>query len=341
MLKNKSTRPVVFGCAGLELTTQEADFFASAQPLGFVFFARNFQDSEQFKQLINDLKEAVGSEDLLFCLDHEGGRVQRMRQPHCRSIPPAKSFGDLYKQDPDAALNAVEANAKLMARELSAWGVNLNFAPVLDVLYPETHAAIGDRAFSDDPKIIVTLAEKFAETLLSEGIYPVIKHMPGHGRATVDSHHNTPVIYEDLATLKKTDFLTFKALNFLPLGMTAHIVLSDLDPDQPTTLSKSVIQKVIREEIGFEGLLFSDDLNMKALQGSAGELAAKCLQAGCDIALHCDGNLAEMQDIASKIPVLTHEELERFNRHLALPKPKADNQSEAELQMAIEKVMVV
>ena len=289
---------VIFGCEGPALTPWEADFFRSADPLGFILFARNCQVPDQIRTLIRDLRETIGRPEAPVLIDQEGGRVARLKPPAWRAAPPAADFGALAAVDPDRAAEAVRLNARLLAAELGDLGINVDCAPVLDLRRPETHAAIGDRAFGPDPALVAALGRAFCEGLLDGGVCPVVKHMPGHGRAVVDSHAELPVISAALDDLEATDFEAFRLLNDAPMGMTAHIVCAALDPDRPATTSPVVIEQVIRGRIGFQGFLMSDDLSMSALQGTLGARAAASLAAGCDAVLHCNGERAEMEAVA-------------------------------------------
>ncbi|TDQ80423.1 beta-N-acetylhexosaminidase [Dongia mobilis] len=287
----------ILGCAGPDLTAAERDFFRSADPLGFILFARNLVDPDQVRRLCADLRASIGRADAPILIDQEGGRVARLRPPHWRHPPAAERFGLLAAADRARAAQAVRVNHALMAAELRDIGLNVDCAPMVDVRAPGAHDIIGDRAFGTDPYLVADLGRAAAEGLLSGGVMPVIKHIPGHGRSMVDSHHDLPRVETDFDTLAETDFVPFRALNDIPWAMTAHIVYSAIDPMQPATLSPTVIAEVIRGEIGFAGLLVSDDLSMKALRGGLDELAAASLAAGCDVVLHCNGDMAEMEQV--------------------------------------------
>lgn len=315
---------VVFGCAGPVLGDEEAAFFRDTNPLGFILFARNCENPDQIKHLTSDLRSAVGRETAPILMDHEGGRVQRLSPPQWRKVPAAALFGQWAQKDkPDApdsmkaALGAAALNGQLMAMELLDMGVDVNCVPCLDVHDPAGHKAIGDRAFSADPNLVARLGRAQAAGLLRGGVLPVMKHMPGHGRATVDSHLELPVVPADRDALSKHDFIPFKTLSDLPMGMTAHVLYPDLDPSHPATLSKTIIGSVIRGEIGFDGLLFSDDLSMQALGGSLGQRAEAAIAAGCDVALHCNGKAPEMQEIASVCKPLSMSAQRRWQDALA------------------------
>ncbi|MEZ5832979.1 MAG: beta-N-acetylhexosaminidase [Dongiaceae bacterium] len=304
----------IFGVSGQTLSSEERAFFHDVQPLGFILFARNIADPDQVRRLVNDLRASVEHAEAPVLIDQEGGRVQRLRPPHWRAAPPAATFGALAAQQAGDGRQAVFLNHQLIGAELAALGVDVDCAPLIDVRQSGAHDVIGDRAFSGDPEQVATLGRAAAEGLMSAGITPVIKHIPGHGRSMVDSHLDLPRVTTSHAELARTDFVPFKRLADLPWGMTAHIVYEAIDPDLPATLSPKVIADVIRGEIGFDGLLLSDDLSMKALRGSLGELAQRSVAAGCDVALHCNGKIEEMVQVAAGLPHLSRAGLERYTR---------------------------
>ena len=308
------TAAVIFGCAGTEITAEERAFYRDADPLGFILFARNVADPEQLRRLTSDLRESIGKEDAPILIDQEGGRVARLKPPHWRAMPPAARFGELAQIDRARAAQAVRINHELLAGELRSIGITVDCTPCLDLKRPETTNAIGDRAFAADPHLVADLGRAAAEGLLAGGVIPVIKHMPGHGRATVDSHLDLPTIDADFDDLADSDFVPFRKLNDLPWGITAHLVYKAIDPERPATLSPRVINEVIRGEIGFGGLLISDDMSMKALKGSLDRLASDLIAAGCDIALHCNGNLEEMRQVASGCGPLSSAAALRYER---------------------------
>ena len=307
----------VFGCAGPVLQPDEAAFFRAVNPLGFILFARNCGNPEQIRRLTADLRAAVGRTEAPVLMDHEGGRVQRLPPPQRRKVPAAAIFGRLAHDNVMLAEEAVSLNARLMALDLAALGVDVNCVPCLDVHDPAGHQVIGDRAFSADWDMVARLGRAQADGLRQGGILPVIKHMPGHGRAGVDSHLEMPVVSASREVLANQDFRPFAALADLPLGMTAHLLYPALDPDHPATMSKSIIGEVIRDHIGFDGLLFTDDLSMQALGGCLGQRAAGALAAGCDVALHCNGKWAEMQAVADACQPLSTKAQSRWRRALA------------------------
>ncbi len=316
-------RAVVFGCAGPVLEVDEAAFFRAVSPAGFILFQRNCVDPRQLRQLVTDLRGTVDRSDPLVLIDQEGGRVQRMRPPGWRDTPAPGRFAELAVSDPHAAEEAVRLNARLTADDLHDAGINVNCVPLLDIAQPETTAAIGDRSFGRDAATVGRLAQAVVEGTMAGGVLPVIKHMPGHGRAAVDSHLELPHVDADLETLDSVDFAPFRALAHLPLGMTAHLLYRAIDPDNPGTLSSTIIKEIIRDRIGFDGLLFTDDISMEALPGALEERSARALAAGCDLVLHCTGRMEEMQQIANSIGAMTAEGLARLDRAVAaLPQPE-------------------
>jgi len=308
------TAAVIFGCAGTTITAEERAFFRDTDPLGFILFARNVADPEQMRRLTRDLRESIGKEDAPILIDQEGGRVARLKPPHWRAMPAAAKFGEIAQVDRARAAQAVRINHELLAHELRSIGITVDCAPCLDLKRPETTTAIGDRAFAADPHLVADLGRAAAEGLLAGGVIPVIKHMPGHGRATVDSHLDLPTIEADFDDLAESDFVPFRKLNDLPWGITAHLVYTAIDPGRPATLSPRVINEVIRGEIGFGGLLISDDMSMKALKGTLDVLARDLIAAGCDVALHCNGNMDEMRLVASGCGPLSPAARLRYER---------------------------
>ena len=305
-------KAVIFGCSGLELTADERAFFRDTDPLGFIVFARNIDSPDQARKLIDDLRACVARADAPVLVDQEGGRVARLKPPHWRKAPPGRVLGELYRRDPAKGLEAARLNSRLLAHDVASIGCDVDCLPVLDIAFPETHAVIGDRAYADTAEAVAAIGRAAAEGLMAEGVMAVIKHIPGHGRATVDSHDHLPHVGVSRATLEKTDFLPFKLLSDLPWAMTGHLLFEAIDPATPNTISAGALQDVIRSHIGFEGLLLSDDLNMQALGGSLGDRAGRAMAAGCDIALHCNGNLAEMKEVAGRTATMTAEAWRRF-----------------------------
>jgi beta-N-acetylhexosaminidase len=286
---------MILGCAGLALTPEEQAFFREADPLGFILFQRNCSDPDQLRHLVAALRATVGRDDAPVLIDQEGGRVARLRPPHWPAYPSAARIAALGE---DAAA-AARVAARLIADDLAGLGITVDCLPVLDLPAPGADAIIGDRAYGTIPARVAALGRVACEGLLAGGVLPVVKHMPGHGRATVDSHLACPVVGTARDVLAAHDFAPFRALNDMNWAMTAHIVYSAIDPARPATLSPTVIADVIRGEVGFGGVLVSDDLSMQALGGSIGERAAGALAAGCDVVLHCNGRLDEMRAVAA------------------------------------------
>lgn len=299
-----NTRAFIAGCSGLELTPDEAAFFKEAAPWGFILFRRNVETPEQVRALCAALREAVGRSDAPILIDQEGGRVQRMGPPQWPKYPPAQVFGRLHTGNPFAQRELARLGARLIAHDLRAVGVTVDCLPVLDVPSPGAHDIIGDRAYGATPGQVAVLGRAAAEGLLAGSVLPVIKHMPGHGRAGADSHLALPVVDASREDLEKHDFVPFRMLTDMPLAMTAHVVYSALDPERPATTSRTVIQEIIRGHIGYDGLLMTDDLSMHALSGSFRDRAEAAFAAGCDMALHCNGDMDEMKAVAEAAPVL-------------------------------------
>ncbi|SOE01131.1 beta-N-acetylhexosaminidase [Caenispirillum bisanense] len=297
MLSVKAPLAAIFGLSGPRLTAEERAFFADADPYGFILFARNVETPEQVASLVADLRGCVGREAPVL-IDQEGGRVRRLRPPHWRDAPSMAPFVELYARDPKAAADAVRLNARLLAVELAALGIDVDCYPLADVPVQGSHDIIGDRAFGHDPAVVSHLASIACAGLLDGGVMPVVKHIPGHGRAVADSHLDLPVVDASLEELRATDFVPFRALKDAPYGMTAHIVYTALDAHRPATTSPAVIGGIVRGELGFEGLLMTDDLSMKALTGRFQDRAADSLAAGCDLVLHCNGDRDEMTAVA-------------------------------------------
>lgn len=303
---------MIVGVAGEMLGAEEAAFLRAARPCGVILFARNCRDRDQIRALVADVKAAVGENDILVPIDQEGGRVQRLRPPLGRALPPAAAFGRLYESEPEAASEAAFSVARLVAHDLSLLGINTVCAPVLDVPVPGAHGVIGDRAYGTLPSQISALGRAVAEGLMAGGLLPVIKHIPGHGRATVDSHFALPTVATCRQDLAETDFAPFRTLADMPAAMTAHVVFTAIDKAAPASTSRTVTQEIIRGHMGFDGLLMSDDLSMRALRGSLRERAEAVIAAGSDVALHCNGNLREMEEVAAGVPRLADDALRRF-----------------------------
>jgi beta-N-acetylhexosaminidase len=295
------TRAFVCGCAGTALSDDERAFVRDARPWGLILFKRNVVDREQLRALTDAFRDTLGRDEAPVLIDQEGGRVQRMGPPHWQAYPAAAWFD---AQIGDRALDSARLVARLIAHDLREVGITVDCAPVLDVADPLTHAVIGSRSYSQSPERVAAFGRAVMEGLLAGGVGPVIKHVPGHGRARVDSHLELPVVAASRAELAARDFAPFRALRDAPMAMTAHVVYSAIDPDRPATTSRFVIQSIVREAIGFEGLLLTDDLSMKALGGPLGERARAAFAAGVDIALHCNGELAEAREVAEASPEL-------------------------------------
>lgn len=308
---------IILGCAQARLSQAERRFFRSADPLGFILFRRNVENPDQVRGLVGELRDAVGRADAPILIDQEGGRVARLGPPHWPSLPPARAIGTLAERDREAGLEAAAAVGRCIGAMLAALDIDVACAPVVDLLLPKTHDVIGDRAYAADPTLAGVLARAACSGFLSVGVTPIVKHIPGHGRATADSHLALPRIDAPANLLDRTDFAAFRAVRDAPWAMVAHCVYTALDPDLPASISAAVVSRTIRGAIGFDGVLIADDIGMKALQGSLAENAARTLQSGCDLTLHCSGDLAEMESIASAVPPLTAAAAARLARAAA------------------------
>lgn len=304
-------RAVIFGCAGLHLSAAERVLFAQAQPWGAILFARNIDTPDQLSALTADLRDAVGR-DMPILIDQEGGRVQRMRAPHWRAWPPALEQCHTAR-DP---VRAMYLRGRLIASELRACGIDVNCAPLADIATDDTHPILRNRCYGTALAEVVAHAKAMTQGLMAGGVFPVLKHIPGHGRAQADSHLHLPVISEGQAELASSDFAAFHALADLPLGMTAHLLFSKIDPEQPATLSRKMVT-LIRDDIGFHGLLMTDDISMQALDGPVTARARAALAAGCDLVLHCNGDMREMAALAQACPRLQGSGLARSDMALA------------------------
>lgn len=309
-------KPVIFGVAGHELTADERVFFKEADPLGYILFKRNCGDRAQMKALTDSLRDLSGRNDLPVLIDQEGGRVSRMVPPEWPAFPAGAAFDALYEVAPISAIEAARANAQALATMLAEVGVTVNCAPLLDVRQADVTPAIGDRAFGGDPMRVAALGQAMLEGMRRGGVVGVVKHMPGHGRALVDSHYDLPRVKADAAALE-LDLEPFTRLADAPMGMTCHVVFEAWDAERPATLSPRVISEVIRGRIGFDGLLMTDDIDMKALSGTAGEKAAQALAAGCDVVLDCWARMDEMVEIAGRIGEAAPECVARLERAMA------------------------
>lgn len=311
------TSAAIFGCTGYRLSAQERAFFADANPWGFILFRRNVESPDQVRALVQELRESVGRDDAPVLIDQEGGRVQRLGPPFWPKYPPGAAYlqaaaGDVFK-----ARELVRLGARLMANDLYDLGITVDCVPVMDVPVPGSHDIIGDRAYARDPQTVAQLGRAAAEGMLAGGVLPIIKHIPGHGRAFSDSHHDLPVVDASLEELRTHDFPPFAALRDAPMAMTAHVVYTAIDAERPATTSPRAIGEFIRGELGFDGLLMSDDVSMKALSGDFAARTDAILAAGCDVVLHCNGVMDEMRAVAGRAPVLTGLALDRAVRAVA------------------------
>lgn len=308
----KASKPVIYGVSGTSLTDDEKYFFSQNGALGFIIFARNIENKEQLKNLTNSLRELMDGE-VLILVDQEGGRVARLNEPHWPKYPNGQYFANLYQENRLDAQQKLFENFQAIGRDLKEVGINVNCAPVLDISTKETHEVIGDRAYGFNPQQVATLGRKVCEGLLSQEIYPVIKHIPGHGRGTADSHLELPIVDASLDDLKNSDFIAFSQLSDQKFAMTAHILYSAIDNKNCATISPKAID-LIRNEIGFKNILMSDDVSMKALQGDFSTKSKLILDAGCDIVLHCNGKMPEMLEINQALPHLSDEFKIRFTK---------------------------
>jgi len=315
--------PAIFGLSGPVLTDDEAAFFAEAKPAGYILFKRNCVDRGQLRALTDALRALEGRDDVAILIDQEGGRVARMQPPEWLAFPPGAAFDALYDIAPISAMEAARVNAQALGLMLAEVGITVDCLPLLDVRTPQTHPAIGDRALGSDPLRVASLGRAVLDGLRSGGVVGVVKHMPGQGRAAVDSHYSLPVVDVDDATLEQ-DLQPFRQLNGAPMGMTGHIMFPAWDAERCATLSPVIIADVIRGRIGFDGFLMSDDLDMQALQGDVPSRAAGAVAAGCDVALNCWGRMDEMVGIANVLPVMTDIAVERLARAMATIAPVDD-----------------
>jgi len=309
----KKPIPIIFGVKSYKLKKKEKIFFRKSNPLGFILFERNCKNYKQTKLLIKDLKKTTSHKYTMIMIDQEGGRVARLKNPNWKSYPSAEYFGIKAKKNLSVAKKLIFKNSIEIAKDLKKLGINMNCAPVLDVKYDFTNNVIGDRSFSSNPKIVSELGKSFCNGLKKIGIIPIVKHIPGHGPSSRDSHKTTPNVDLDLISLNKKDFLPFKKLNKEPAAMIAHIVYNKIDKEI-ACCSKEIIKKIIRKKIGFKGLLISDDINMKALKGTIKNKVKAILKSGCEIILHCNANIKEMMQIYSSIPLIKNETLKKVSK---------------------------
>ena len=334
------TKAFITGIAGTGLSDAERTFIAAERPWGFILFKRNIKAPRQVISLISELRECLGEPDAPVLIDQEGGRVQRLGPPHWPKYPAGALFGQLHDIDPALGLKAARLSARLIADDLLRLGVTVDCLPLADVPVAGADAVIGDRAYGTDPVKVASVARAVTEGLEQGGILPVLKHIPGHGRATADTHFRLPVVDTGQDELERTDFAAFRPLAALPMAMTAHVVFSVLDPAHPATTSATIIERVIRGAIGFQGLLMSDDASMNALAGSIAERTRAIIAAGCDMVLHCNGQLEEMRDVARETPGLSGKAKQRAARALAsrkTPLPFDREAARAELDALIER----
>jgi beta-N-acetylhexosaminidase len=313
-------RAFITGIAGTELSAAEREFIAAARPWGFILFKRNIDNPSQVAALNTELRSIVGDAEAPVLIDQEGGRVQRLGPPNWPVYPPGAAFGRLYDIDSALGLAAARLSARLIADDLIKIGVTVDCLPLADVPVAGADAVIGDRAYGTEPGKVAAIARAVTDGLEQGGILPVLKHIPGHGRATADTHFALPVVDTPEDELNRTDFAAFRPLADLPMAMTAHVVFSAVDAAHPATTSATMIERVIRGFVGFQGLLMSDDVSMNALAGSIAERTRAVFAAGCDVVLHCNGKLDEMHQVAGETPELSGKALERARRALAARK---------------------
>jgi len=336
-----SSRAFITGVSGLALSAPEREFIRGTRPWGFILFKRNVETPDQVTALVEELRSCLGDADAPVLIDQEGGRVARLGPPHWPVYPPGAAFGALYDLDKTLGLQAARLSARLIAADLIDLGITVDCLPLADVPVAGADAVIGNRAYGTEPAKVAAIARAVTEGLEQGGVLPVLKHIPGHGRATADSHFGLPTVDTPAEELQRSDFAAFQPLADLPMAMTAHVVFSALDPAQPATTSATIIRQVIRGTIGFQGLLMSDDVSMNALAGSIAERTRAIVNAGCDMVLHCNGKLEEMHDVAGETPELAGEALDRARRALAsrrAPEPFDRQAARAELEALMNRV---
>lgn len=335
-----SVHACILGCSTTRLTDEERAFFAEVRPWGFILFKRNIDSPDQVRRLVDDLRGCVGRADAPVLIDQEGGRVQRMGPPHWRRYPPGRAYGEVGGNDPLYRREIARLGARLLAHDLRAVGINVDCVPVLDVPAPDGHEIIGDRAYGRTADEVALLGRAAAEGLIAGGVLPVVKHMPGHGRALADSHLQLPVVDAAWEELEARDVAPFKVLSDMPMAMTAHVVYTAIDPARPATTSRIVHRRVIRGAIGFGGLVMTDDLSMKALSGDFAARTRAALAAGCDVALHCNGDMDEMKAVVAGAKPLQGRSLARAKAALArvasVPEPFDVEEARARFEAAFE-----
>ena len=306
-------KAVIFGCEGIQLSNTEKTFFRATNPVGFILFARNCETPEQVRDLVSSLRNSVGRSDAPILIDQEGGKVQRLGPPIWRKAPSMRSLVDSVEAHyPNRVAEAVRINAQLIAHDLKQLGITINCLPVLDIPQSGANDIIGDRAFGGNAAKTAQLGKACCEGLLQGGVLPVIKHIPGHGRSIYDTHEALPTVDVSRNILEATDFAPFRSLSDTPWAMTAHVIYSALDRTEPATLSPLILRELIRKDFGFTGILLSDDISMKALSGKLGERARRAIEAGCDIALHCNGIMHEMLEVAEQTSAITEDTAKRI-----------------------------
>jgi len=334
------TSAAILGCQGLSLSREEEAFFRDVQPWGFILFKRNVETPDQVRNLVDQLRATVGRADAPVLIDQEGGRVQRLGPPHWRRYPPGRAYGELPANDPLLRREVTRLGARLLAHDLASLGINVDCVPVLDVPVEGAHDVIGDRAYARSPEGVALLGRAACEGLIAGGVLPVIKHIPGHGRALADSHLDLPVVEASYAELDAWDFEPFRVLSDMPMAMTAHVVYTAIDPKRPATTSKKAMREVVRGAIGFDGLVMSDDLSMKALGGDFADRAKASLAAGCDVVLHCNGDMAEMQAVIAGTKPLAGRAAQRakaaLGRLARTPEPFDVDEARARFDAAFE-----
>jgi beta-N-acetylhexosaminidase len=327
-------RAFITGLSGTALTPQERSFLRQADPWGLILFKRNVDAPDQLRALVAAFREAVGRTDAPVLVDQEGGRVQRLGPPHWPKYPAGADYGRLWDRDPAQALEAARLGGQLIAADLAPLGIDVDCLPLADVPAAGADPVIGDRAYGASVEKVAAIASALAEGLMEGGVLPVLKHLPGHGRANADSHLRLPAVAADRSSLEAVDFAAFRPLAHLPLGMTAHVVFSDVDPSAPATTSRTMVQGVIRDSIGFEGALMTDDISMGALSGAIKDRSRSSLAAGCDLVLHCNGQLEEMHAVADSVPPLGGRAGERAAAALAARRPPRELDLQARTRFA-------
>ncbi|MCA1365996.1 beta-N-acetylhexosaminidase [Bradyrhizobium sp. BRP14] len=322
------SKAFISGCKGLSLTAEERSFFAGERPWGFILFGRNIGEEQQIRDLVDALRDSIGNPKAPVLIDQEGGRVQRIRPPLVQQYPSGSAIGEIYRRDSEMGLRAAWLMGRLHAFDLMRFGITVDCLPVLDVPVPGSHDVIGNRAYGHDPATVIAIGRAMSEGLKAGGMLPVMKHMPGHGRTFVDSHHSLPVVSADRNELENSDFLPFIAMRDEVMAMSAHMVFTAIDPDNPATTSAKVVREIIRGHIGFDGLLMSDDVSMNALAGDMATRAKGIIAAGLDLVLHCHGIMEEMKAVADVVPVLSGEGLRRARAaEAAFQKPDSSNEA--------------